>query len=77
MGRDPLRLRGRGATPTHFVDVSTTIGAGVASLREHKAYIDGLGREFDPDEFLRNMAGFTGMATGCEYAVGFQRFGVG
>ena len=37
-------------TPTHFVDVTATIDAGVASLREHQAYIEGLGREFDPDE---------------------------
>ena len=65
------------AAPTHFVDVSATLEAGVASLREHQAYIDGLGREFDPDEFLRNMAGFAGMAAGCEYAVAFQRFTVG
>jgi LmbE family N-acetylglucosaminyl deacetylase len=65
------------SAPTHFVDVSATIDAGVTSLREHKAYIDGLGREFDPDDFLRNIAGFTGMAAGCEYAVAFQRFTVG
>ena len=65
------------AAPTHFVDVTTTIDAGVASLREHKAYIDGLGREFDPDEFLRNMAGFAGTTAGCEYAVNFQRFTAG
>jgi LmbE family N-acetylglucosaminyl deacetylase len=31
------------ANPTHFVDVTDTIDAGVASLREHKAYLDGLG----------------------------------
>ncbi len=65
------------STPTHFVDVSATLDAGVASLREHQAYLNGLGREFDPDEFLRNMAGFGGMAAGCEYAVTFQRFAVG
>lgn len=62
--------------PTHFVDVTSTIEAGVASLREHKVYLDGLGREFDPDEFLRNMAGFTGLAAGCEYAVGLRRYPV-
>jgi len=28
--------------PTHFVDVTATIDAGVASLRQHQAYIDGL-----------------------------------
>jgi len=64
-------------SPTHFVDVAATLDAGVASLREHRAYLEGLGREFDPDEFLRNIAGFGGMVAGCEYAVTFQRFSVG
>ena len=59
---------------THFVDVTDTIDAGVASLREHKAYLDGLGRDFDPDDFLRNMAGFVGLGVGCEYAVGLRRY---
>ncbi len=63
--------------PTHFVDVTATIEAGIASLREHRAYIDGLGGDFDPDEFLRNMAGFTGLAAGCEYAVGLRRYPMG
>ena len=62
--------------PTHFVDVTTTVEAGIASLREHKAYLDGLGGDFDPNEFIRNMTGFGGAAAGCEYAVLFQRFGV-
>ena len=65
------------ATPTHFVDVTATIGAGVASLREHRAYIEGLGREFDPDDFLRNMAGYIGLGAGCEYAVAFHRYPMG
>jgi LmbE family N-acetylglucosaminyl deacetylase len=60
--------------PTHFVDVTGTIDAGIASLREHAVYIEGLGRDFDPDEFLRDMAGFVGLAAGCEYAVGFRRY---
>jgi LmbE family N-acetylglucosaminyl deacetylase len=64
------------SSPTHFVDVTATIDAGVASLREHQAYIDGLGTDFDPDEFLRNIAGFGGIAAGCEYAVLFQAFHV-
>jgi LmbE family N-acetylglucosaminyl deacetylase len=63
--------------PTHFVDVTATIDAGIASLREHRAYIEGLGRDFDPDEFLRNMAGFVGLGAGCEYAVGFRRYPMG
>ena len=64
-------------SPTHFVDVTATIDAGIASLREHRAYLEGLGGEFDPDEFLRNMAGFTGLAAGCEYAVGLRRYPMG
>ena len=63
--------------PTHFVDTTATIGAGIASLREHKAYLDGLGRDFNVDEFLRNIAGYLGMAAGCEYAVGFKRYSGG
>ena len=62
------------SAPSHFVDVTATIDAGVASLREHQAYIDGLGTDFDPDEFIRNITGYGGMAAGCEYAVLFQEF---
>lgn len=65
------------ADPTHFVDVTDTIDKGIASLREHKAYLDGLGRDLDVDEFLRNMAGYLGMAAGCEYAVGLRRYSTG
>jgi LmbE family N-acetylglucosaminyl deacetylase len=63
--------------PTHFVDVTATIDAGIASLKEHRAYIEGLGREFDPDEFLRNMAGYIGLGAGCEYAVAFRHYPMG
>ena len=63
--------------PTHFVDVTDTIDRGVASLREHKAYIDGLGREFDPDQFLRDMAGYVGLGAGVDYAVGVRRYNTG
>ena len=66
-----------GENPTHYVDVTATIGTGVASLREHRAYLAGLGRDFDPDQFLRDMAGFVGLAAGCEYAVGFRRYPMG
>jgi LmbE family N-acetylglucosaminyl deacetylase len=61
---------------SHYVDVAETLETGIASLREHKAYIDGLGRDFDPDEFLRSMAGYAGMVAGCEYAVTFQQYNV-
>ncbi len=63
--------------PTHYVDVGDTLALGVASLQEHRAYIDGLGRDFDPEDFLTNMAGFGGMAVGCDFAVLFQQFAVG
>src|SRR5271166_5670564 len=62
------------AEPTHFVDVTGTIDLGIASLREHRAYLEGLGREFDPDEFLRDMAGYVGLGAGCDYAVGTRRY---
>jgi len=67
---------GGSSTPTHFVDVTETISAGVASLAQHRAYIEGLGTDFDPDRFLRDMAGYDGMAAGCDYAVLLQRFRV-
>jgi LmbE family N-acetylglucosaminyl deacetylase len=63
-----------GGDPTHFVDVSDSIDAGIASLREHRAYLDGLGHDFDPDAFLRDMAGGVGLAAGCQYALGLRRY---
>ena len=63
--------------PSHFVDVTATIDAGIASLKEHRAYLDGLGGDFDPDEFLRNMAGYVGMGADCEYAVGLRHYPMG
>lgn len=64
------------ATATHYVDVTDTIGIGVASLRQHGAYIQALGTDFDPDDFLRSVAGFGGMVAGCDLAVLFQAFNV-
>jgi LmbE family N-acetylglucosaminyl deacetylase len=64
-------------TPTHFVDITDSIDAGVASLREHRAYIEGLGGDFDPDDFLRKMAGYVGLGAGVEYAVGLRRYPMG
>ncbi len=62
--------------PTHFVDVTATMDAGVASLREHQTYIDGLGGDFDADKFLRTSAEATGRIVGCTYAVSFRRYPV-
>jgi LmbE family N-acetylglucosaminyl deacetylase len=64
------------STTTHHVDVSATIERGVASLLEHRAYLDGLGGDFDPDAFLRESGAALGQEVGCSYAVGFQRFAV-
>jgi LmbE family N-acetylglucosaminyl deacetylase len=63
-------------SPTHYVDVTDTVDLGVASLRAHQAYIDGLGTDFDPDAFLRGIAGYGGMVAGCDMAVLVQAFGV-
>jgi|SRR5580658_2207227 LmbE family N-acetylglucosaminyl deacetylase len=63
--------------PTHFVDVTKTIDLGIASLRAHQTYIEGLHREFDPDQFLRDMAGYVGLGAGCDYAVGLRRYDTG
>jgi LmbE family N-acetylglucosaminyl deacetylase len=65
---------GGSPTPTHFVDVGDTIEVGIASLREHAAYIDGLGTDFDPDAFLRGNARGAGEAAGCDYAATFQLY---
>ncbi len=63
-------------SPTHYVDVASSLDAGIASLREHRAYIEGLGTGFEPDRFLRDSASQAGTAAGCELAVLFREFGV-
>ena len=60
-------------TPTHHVDVTATLDRGVASLREHRAYLDGLGYDMDADAFLRGNAETTGAICGVRYAVEFER----
>jgi LmbE family N-acetylglucosaminyl deacetylase len=65
---------GASPTPTHFVEVGDTIELGVASLREHAAYLEGLGTDFDPDAFLRGNARALGEVAGCEYATTFQLY---
>jgi len=58
--------------PTHFVDLGDAIELGIASLREHAAYLAGLGYDFDPDAFLRGFARSAGEQVGCEYAATFE-----
>ena len=60
---------------THAVDVSDTIDLGVASLREHRAYLDALAggpMAIDPDSFLRDMARAAGPSIGVGAAVSFE-----
>ncbi len=56
----------------HYVDVTDSLETGIASLRAHQAYIDGLGGEFDPASFLRGMAEPTGERAGVGAAVPFE-----
>ena len=65
---------GGSPTPTHYVDLGDAIETSIASLREHAAYIAGLGTDFDPDAFLRGNARSAGEAVGCEYAATFQLY---
>jgi LmbE family N-acetylglucosaminyl deacetylase len=60
--------------PTHYVDLGDAIELAVASLREHSAYIAGLGYDFDPDAFLRGAARHAGEMCGCEYAATFELY---
>ena len=60
--------------PTHCVDLGDAIELAVASLREHSAYLAGLGYDFDPDAFLRGAARNAGEMCGCEYAATFELY---
>jgi LmbE family N-acetylglucosaminyl deacetylase len=59
--------------PTHAVDVTETIEDGIGSLNAHRAYLDGLGRDFDPAQFLHGMTAEPGQALGVRNAVAFGR----
>jgi len=62
--------------PTHGVDVTGYLDRGIASLQEHKAYIEGLGGDFNVETFLRNAAESMGKQLGTELAVTFELFHV-
>lgn len=60
-------------SPTHAVDVTDHLDAGVASLRCHRTYLDGLGDPgFDADAFLRGAAESAGARLGVPLAVAFE-----
>lgn len=79
-GGDPwdgvrFALFGNSPLATHGVDVGATLHRGIASLQEHRAYLDALPpgtRGTDPDAFLRGMATGTGPRLGVEAAVAFE-----
>ena len=64
------------SVPTHGVDVSEHLEAGVASLECHRAYIDGLGQKFDARSFLEENTRATGPRLGVELAIAFQVIGI-
>jgi LmbE family N-acetylglucosaminyl deacetylase len=55
--------------PTHAVDIGGFLAAGIASLQEHRTYLDALGGDFDPAGFLTANAERSGRLAGVEYAV--------
>jgi len=59
----------------HGADVTDGFDRGVASLRAHQAYLDGLGwTDFDPAEFLEGGARMSGSALGVKYGSAFEVF---
>ena len=63
---------------THAVDITDSFDSGVASLRAHSAYIEGLGwADFDPAEFLEGMSRQVGQRLGVAHATAFEVFPLG
>ncbi len=62
----------------HAIEVTGTVDVGVASLSEHRAYLEGLGDHpmADP-EFLRWVVADAGARAGCEAAVAVELFEFG
>ena len=58
--------------PTHAVDVTDYLDKGIESLKAHRAYIENLSGNFDPEAFLRENAASNGKKFGCKYAVAFE-----
>ncbi len=69
-------LTGGSGSPTHGVDVTDTLDRGIASLKEHRRYIEGLSFDFDPEEFLTWGAAAAGERLGVDYGVMFEVIGI-
>jgi LmbE family N-acetylglucosaminyl deacetylase len=68
-------LFGGSPAATHAVDVTDSIEAGIASLGEHRVYLDALADGTlgkDPEPFLRGMAEAAGPTLGVELATTFE-----
>ena len=63
-------------SPTHAVDVAGFLEKGIASLEEHRVYIENLTVEFDPVSFLKNIAEVEGKRSGLQHAVNFEVIGI-
>ena len=57
---------------THAVDVTAFLDQGIASLLEHRTYLEHLSTHTDPATFLRHNAAEVGARCGCQYAVSFE-----
>lgn len=57
---------------THAVDVTETIDDGDASLRAHRAYLAGLGGDFDFPAMIKQAAQTTGERLGVGFAAGME-----
>lgn len=71
-GKVRMVMVGGSPQPTHAVDVSAFIDRGIASLEEHRVYLDNLPVKIEPGNFLREFATEAGKRFGCEYAVAFE-----
>ncbi|MBT3943850.1 MAG: PIG-L family deacetylase [Chloroflexi bacterium] len=69
-------LTGGSGSPSHGVDVTDSLDRGIASLKEHKKYIEGLSFDFDPEEFLTWGAAAGGERLGVDYGVMFEVIGI-
>jgi LmbE family N-acetylglucosaminyl deacetylase len=58
--------------PTHAVDTTDHLQAGVAALAAHKAYLDGLSFRIEPEEFLEGIARQIGTRFGTRFATSFE-----
>ena len=69
-----LRFAAFNASPAadHFVDVTEFLDKGIASLAEHRVYLENLGGDFDLVQFLRSNAQRAGQEAGVPLAVTFE-----